>query len=125
MALTLESVIRYVPEYSGERKHHEAGENENPVTFHIKVMGAVAFRAFAAKLARAVEEDANTDQATVLYRDVVAEHVVKIENLSMDGVPIETGAVLYDHPAMPIGLVVELERTIMEMNRLSKDEAKN
>lgn len=129
MALTLESVVKYVPEFGGERKKHEAGENENPLTFHIKLMGAVAFRAFAAKLAKASEGKEETagvsEEVMDLYKEAVSTHVVRIENLAVDGRPVTTGAEFYDHPAMPHDLVLEIERAVVETSQVTPDEAKN
>ncbi len=129
MALTLESVVKYVPEFGGERQKREAGENDKPLTFHIRLMGAIDFRAFASKLAKANESDTDnaivTDEVVALYREAVGSHVVKIENLTIDGHPVTDGATFYDHPAMPHDLVMEIERAIVETNNITKDEAKN
>ena len=128
MALSLDSIIKYIPKYNNERKRYEKGENEAPLTFHIQVMGAVPFRSFAAKLAKAAEKDGEgdlNDQVVALYREVICGHVKKIENLTVDGQPIEDGASFYDHPAMPHDLVLEIERAIVDVNTVSEEEAKN
>ena len=126
MALSLDSVIRYIPEFGGERAKSESNENERPAVFHIRVMGAVAFRAFAAKLARLNENEGDFGESvTSLYREAVSLHVQRIENLRVDGKAILDGASFYDHPAMPNELVMEIERAVVEANRLSETNRKN
>lgn len=128
MALSLESVIQYIPEFNGERKAAECGANEQPVVFHIKPMGAIPFRTFAAGLADATEKDpenALNEKVLSLYEEIISKHVVLIENLSVDGKKIEDGKGFYNHPAMPNQLVSEIERAILGVNRVSEEEAKN
>lgn len=128
MALTLESIIKYIPKFSSELTKYKAGKNETPLTFHIKAMGALAFRAFAAKLALLNDEKSDAEfnaEVNTLYREIIVNHVIKIENLSVDGVPILTGEVFYDHPAMPNALVHEIEKAIVGMNQIDEEEGKN
>ena len=119
MALALQSVVAYVPLFGGQR------ESDEPATFHIRVLGATAFRAFAARLAQASENEGMTAQTADLYRELVAGQVARIENLTVDGGPIETGAALCEHPAVPHALVVEIERAILDASRISQDDEKN
>lgn len=128
MALSLDSVIKYIPEFAGERERWAKGENPSPLTFHIKAMGAAPFRSFAAKLSQFTDDGdskATEGQVMKLYREVVGEHVIKVENLTVDGVSIQEGAAFYDHPAMPNDLVLEIEKAIVEMNQVSEGDAKN
>lgn len=123
--LSLESNVKYIPEFRGERKRYEKGENEHPLIFHIKVMGALPFRNFAAKLSAAMDGDKVNSEVFDLYREVMKKHVIQIENLTVDGAPIVTGSAFYDHPSMPNALVSEIEATVVDVNRLFEDDEKN
>jgi len=124
----LDSVVKYIPRFGKELEDYEKGENEKPLTFHIKVMGAVAFRAFAAKMAKLGEKSKDNrfgPEEDELYREIIAGHVIKIENFYIDRAAVTNGEEFYNHPAVPNGLVLEIEQEIIEMNRISKEEAKN
>lgn len=128
MALSLESVIQYIPEYNGEREAAEKGKNEYPLIFHIKPMGAIPFRIFAAKLATTSEKEpdnALNEKILSLYEEIVSQHVVLIENLKVDDQKIEDGASFCSHCTMPNELVAEIERAILRVSKISEEEAKN
>ena len=128
MALNLDSVVQYIPEFRGERSRYEKGENKAPLTFHIRVMGAVPFRSFAAKLAKASGPAGQSEmnaEVLALYQQVLSEQVMRIENLVVDGQAIAQGEAFAQHPAMPHELVMEIERAIVDVNRVSEQDEKN
>ena len=126
MAISLSSEIKYIPELGGERKRVEAGEEKNPVTFHIKVMGATAFRQFASRLSALSKEGGEfTPEMQEFCREVFARHVPCIENLFVDGVPVKDGKAFFDNKAIPHALVQEVEKALFDANMLSEGDRKN
>lgn len=58
-------------------------------------------------------------------RDIVSRHVIKIENLEVDGSPIETGAALYSCDGVPAGLLTEIIGAINDISGLGERQEKN
>ena len=118
MALSLSKTAIYIPKFGGQDKEGV----ENPVTFQIKIMGSTEFRAFSSKISEAKDDSA---AMFAEYKKMVSDHVIDIDSLRIEGDLITDGPAFCDCPEIPNALMSEIEAAILDVSRITEEEAKN
>jgi|GEM_PF-4462645 len=129
MGLDLKSTEKYIPLFGDQRKEHKEDPDYKPVTIHIRKLSDRVYKQYVLDQANTLEKEGENRKVTIQTFDgqaqLFCDHVFKIENLMLDGKPIETGEALIHSEFAPQGLVSEIEDALVDLSQLSKAEVKN
>lgn len=110
----------YVPEFDGNRERYEAGEDPAPMMVEIKTPSYGYIRTLADRAGK------SPAQRLAIDKDYFTKHTRGVQNLTLNGEPVKSGADLWrlgaEENRIDAALFLELFRAIDDKARLREGQ---